>query len=162
MKGEHYTAYRLSHGPINLHNQPNHMQICASLIRHGSTGESVANGSSVSNGHPVLPASTDRQAFESTWYCEIRNYDFNNPTFKGGFPSNCQNVNGHFTQVVWKDTRQLGCGRATCTIKSAIREHTGYADMPPLATVNTRMYLFYIKKFSVRNATGDVTFYVGL
>ena len=56
----------------------------------------MADRWSVSNGHPVLPASTDRQAFESTWYCEIRNYDFNNPTFKGGFTSNCQNVKRPF------------------------------------------------------------------
>jgi len=87
------------------------------LDKHGvQSGENMADRWSESNGRAMLPASTDRQAFENTWYCEIKNYDFNNPTFKGGFTSNCQNVNGHFTQVVWKDTRQLGCGRATCTI----------------------------------------------
>ena len=25
-------------------------------------------------------------------------------------------MTGHFTQVVWKDSRQLGCGKQTCTI----------------------------------------------
>ena len=54
---------------------------------------------------------SDKDAFERSWYCEINNYDFNNPQFKGGFTQNCRNVNGHFTEVVWKDTCQLGCGR---------------------------------------------------
>jgi uncharacterized protein YkwD len=106
------------------------------LDRHGSTGENMADRWSESNGHPVLPASTDRQAFENTWYCEIRNYDFNNPTFKGGFTSNCQNVNGHFTQVIWKDTRQLGCGRAICTINGHQGTHWVCRYAPP-GNVNT-------------------------
>jgi uncharacterized protein YkwD len=89
------------------------------LNAHGSdatTGENMANAWSEMNGAPVTPALSDRDAFEQTWYCEVNNYDFNNPVFKGGFTTNCQNVNGHFTQVVWKDTAFLGCGRATCDI----------------------------------------------
>ena len=127
------------------------------LDKHGSTGENMADSWSEINGHPVLPASTDRRAFENTWYCENKNYDFVNPTFKGGFTSNCQNVNGHFTQVVWKDTRELGCRRATCTINGHQRTHW-VCRYAPLATSILRMYLFYSKKSSVRNATGDVTF----
>jgi hypothetical protein len=87
------------------------------LDKHGTTGENLANAWQEISGSPVLPALTDRQAFEKTWYCEIKNYDFRSPEFKGGFTSNCKDVNGHFTQVVWKDTCQLGCGRATCDIK---------------------------------------------
>jgi hypothetical protein len=89
------------------------------LNKHGNPpgiGENLANAWAESNGNPVLPAKTDRDAFEQGWYCEINNYDFNNPVFKGGFASNCQDVNGHFTQVVWKDTEFLGCGRAECNI----------------------------------------------
>jgi uncharacterized protein YkwD len=84
---------------------------------HGSKGENMADRFTVDgSGNPVLPAATDREAFEKTWYCEVNNYDFNNPQFKGGFTENCKDVNGHFTQVVWKNTCQLGCGRATCDI----------------------------------------------
>ncbi|WP_067170068.1 CAP family protein [Microtetraspora niveoalba] len=41
------------------------------------------------------------------WYDTIKDYDFDNP----GFSS----VTGFFTQVVWKSSTQLGCGRATRT-----------------------------------------------
>ena len=84
----------------------------------GSDGENLADAWRIdNNGQPVLPALSDKDAFEKTWYCEVVNYDFNNPVFKPGFTTDCKVVNGHFTQVVWKDTCRLGCGRATCTLK---------------------------------------------
>jgi len=39
-----------------------------------------------------------------SWYEEIHSYDFANPGFKSG--------TGHFTQVVWKNSKQIGCGVA--------------------------------------------------
>ena len=46
------------------------------------------------------------------WYNEIVDYDFEAATFTSG--------TGHFTQVVWKNTKQMGCGFACsnnyCTI----------------------------------------------
>ena len=39
------------------------------------------------------------------WYSEVSLYDFNNPGYKSGV--------GHFTQLVWKGSKQLGCG-ASC------------------------------------------------
>ncbi|KAH6943230.1 hypothetical protein HPB50_017956 [Hyalomma asiaticum] len=46
---------------------------------------------------------TGRMPVES-WYNEIDMYDFNHPGFKSG--------TGHFTQVVWKNSRRLGTGVA--------------------------------------------------
>jgi len=40
------------------------------------------------------------------WYAESAEYKFTAP----GFASNT----GHFTQVVWRGSTQLGCGRAQC------------------------------------------------
>lgn len=40
------------------------------------------------------------------WFREKSNYDFR----RGGFSMTA----GHFTQLVWKGSRRLGCGTATC------------------------------------------------
>ncbi|XP_037632657.1 Golgi-associated plant pathogenesis-related protein 1-like isoform X2 [Sebastes umbrosus] len=47
---------------------------------------------------------TGKEAVDS-WYNEIKDYNWSNP----GFSSNT----GHFTQVVWKDSTELGVGLAT-------------------------------------------------
>jgi pathogenesis-related protein 1 len=43
------------------------------------------------------------------WYDEIRSYDFATGASKDG------GVIGHFTQVVWKGTSEVGCGIAQCS-----------------------------------------------
>jgi len=40
------------------------------------------------------------------WYREVDKYDFSKPGFVHGI--------GHFTQMVWKNTKQVGCGVAQC------------------------------------------------
>ncbi len=40
-----------------------------------------------------------------TWYDEIKDYNFNNPSQKTG-------VVGHFTQLVWKGSKEVGIGCA--------------------------------------------------
>ena len=40
------------------------------------------------------------------WYGEIKNYNYNDPKLTSD--------SGHFTQVVWKDSTEIGCGQATC------------------------------------------------
>ncbi|KAJ8388814.1 hypothetical protein AAFF_G00130470 [Aldrovandia affinis] len=47
---------------------------------------------------------TGKEAVDN-WYSEIKDYNFSSP----GFASNT----GHFTQVVWKDTTEVGVGLAT-------------------------------------------------
>lgn len=38
------------------------------------------------------------------WYAEVSQYDFSNPHYISG--------TGHFTQLVWKSSKQIGCGAA--------------------------------------------------
>jgi uncharacterized protein YkwD len=40
------------------------------------------------------------------WYAEVSKYNFGSPAWS--------NAVGHFTQVVWRATTQVGCGVATC------------------------------------------------
>ncbi|XP_035855724.1 Golgi-associated plant pathogenesis-related protein 1-like [Sander lucioperca] len=47
---------------------------------------------------------TEKEAVDS-WYSEIKDYNWSSP----GFSSET----GHFTQVVWKDSKELGVGIAT-------------------------------------------------
>ncbi|XP_073676045.1 Golgi-associated plant pathogenesis-related protein 1 [Garra rufa] len=47
---------------------------------------------------------TGKEAVDS-WYSEIKDYDFSSPGFTSG--------TGHFTQVVWKSSTELGVGLAT-------------------------------------------------
>ena len=45
--------------------------------------------------------------FINDWYGEISAYDFTTGTSTGGDI-------GHFTQVVWKSTKHVGCALASC------------------------------------------------
>ena len=65
-------------------------------------GESLGENLYFCSGYGA-PCLTAEKAVKS-WYDEIKYYNFNRPSF--------QNV-GHFTQVVWKGTTQLGCGYAS-------------------------------------------------
>ena len=40
------------------------------------------------------------------WYGEISSYNFNTPKYS--------NAVGHFTQVIWRESKQLGCGMSVC------------------------------------------------
>lgn len=61
----------------------------------GPTGENLAMG------YPNATANVD------AWALERKMYDFRGPT---GFSSET----GHFTQVVWRNTTSVGCGRRDC------------------------------------------------
>lgn len=46
----------------------------------------------------------------SDWYSEVKYYNFDAPGWQGG-------VAGHFTQMVWKATKRIGCGVCWCKKK---------------------------------------------
>ena len=64
--------------------------------------------SSTSNGENLAQGTTGSYSvasFVNDWYSEISAYDFTSGTGDG---------TGHFTQVVWKATKQVGCGLTHC------------------------------------------------
>ena len=70
------------------------MLITIFLWQGGPTGENLAAG--YANASNAVDA----------WADEREAYDFNNPGFS--------EATGHFTQVVWKATTTVGCGRVDC------------------------------------------------
>jgi len=46
------------------------------------------------------------QGAVDNWYREISQYNFNAPAYS--------NAVGHFTQLIWRNSKQLGCGMAVC------------------------------------------------
>jgi uncharacterized protein YkwD len=63
----------------------------------GPHGENLAAGTT---------GTLDAAAVVGMWYDEVKRYSF----ASGGFSTKT----GHFTQVVWRGTRLLGCGRSQC------------------------------------------------
>ena len=64
-------------------------------------------------------------AMTTTWYDEIKDYNFNKPGFKNG--------TGHFTQVVWKGSKQVGFGYA----QSSDGDYFGVANYFHAGNMNT-------------------------
>jgi uncharacterized protein YkwD len=71
--------------------------------------------------------STAKQAFE-LWSSEVKNYNRK--------ANRCQGPCGHYTQVVWSDTKQVGCGVA----RGAGREIWVCEYSPPGNYVGQRPY----------------------
>nr|XP_046241962.1 Golgi-associated plant pathogenesis-related protein 1 isoform X1 [Scatophagus argus] len=107
---ETHNAYRAKHNapPMTFNSElsasaqkwADHL-LAISALQHSDTkdGENIYNMFSSST-----IKLTGKEAVDS-WYSEIKDYKWSNP----GFSSNT----GHFTQVVWKDSTQLGVGLAT-------------------------------------------------
>ncbi|CAN9512771.1 unnamed protein product [Ophioblennius macclurei] len=107
---ESHNAYRNAHGaqPLTLNGE---LTATAQKWADHLLKESKLAHSSTNDGENVFYMSssesvnlTGKEAVDS-WYAEIKDYDFKNP----GFKSNT----GHFTQVVWNSSTELGVGMAT-------------------------------------------------
>ncbi|KAF7723030.1 hypothetical protein EC973_002406 [Apophysomyces ossiformis] len=67
---------------------------CVFKHSYGKYGENLAYG--YSSWNEAITA----------WYDEYKLYNYNNPGFSG--------KTGHFTQIVWKGTTEIGCGVTDC------------------------------------------------
>ena len=74
-------------------------------------------------GAPASPAHV-----VDTWAGESRNYDYNS--------NKCRGVCGHYTQIVWSGTKEVGCAVA----RSRVREVWVCNYSPPGNFVNMRPY----------------------
>ena len=74
-----------------------HARGCGLVHSGGAYGENLAAGTA---------GTLDAAAIVGMWYDEGKRYSFGS----GGFSMKT----GHFTQVVWRGTKELGCGRASC------------------------------------------------
>ncbi|OAQ30104.1 PR-1-like protein [Linnemannia elongata AG-77] len=70
------------------------LQPCEFKHSGGKYGENLAAG------YKDFPTAVQ------AWYDEIKSYNFATPGFTGG--------TGHFTQVVWKSSKTLGCAKRIC------------------------------------------------
>jgi len=97
-----HNTYRALHGvpPVTWS-----ATVAASAQAWADTCPSTHSGSGY--GENIAWATTDigESAVVQLWYDEESLYDYSNP----GFSSDT----GHFTQVVWKGTMEIGCGFAT-------------------------------------------------
>ena len=79
----------------------------------GPYGENIywAGPLSFSDG-TSLPQEISDQEVVDAWGNEIKYYDY--------ATNSCHGVCGHYTQVVWKSTKEVGCGMASCPDKGQI------------------------------------------
>ncbi|KAG7314644.1 hypothetical protein KOW79_021947 [Hemibagrus wyckioides] len=105
-----HNEYRSKHGAPPLTLDPNLNQsaqawaqnlLSIKTLKHSNTKV----GENLYYTYSSPPKKVPGRAAVDSWYNEIKKYDFNKPGFISG--------TGHFTQVVWKDSKQLGVGMAT-------------------------------------------------
>ena len=76
-------------------------------------GENIYKATPImwSDGRRELQQKTPKHVTDS-WGNEIKDYDYTS--------NSCSGVCGHYTQVVWKDTKEVGCAMSVCGDKSQI------------------------------------------
>ncbi|KAE9375367.1 PR-1-like protein, partial [Stipitochalara longipes BDJ] len=74
---------------------------CVWTHSNAATGQQLPYGENVFGGYPTIADGID------CWGLERVNYNWNNPGFSES--------TGHFTQIVWKTSTQVGCSRTLCS-----------------------------------------------
>jgi pathogenesis-related protein 1 len=101
---------------------------CSNTLTHSSSQERNGWGENLAmvGGVGSAPAGSAQQAVD-LWESEIECYTFG--AFQGGVNATCSSACsryggcGHYTQVVWRKTRRVGCGVAECMSGSTKRSY---------------------------------------
>jgi pathogenesis-related protein 1 len=73
----------------------------------GSYGENIYYAGPLQQGDGISsPQQVVEQDVVDSWGNEVKNYDYES--------NSCHSVCGHYTQVVWKSTTEVGCGMVVC------------------------------------------------
>lgn len=97
-----------------------HASHCEFRHSHSHYGENLAMG------YPTITAAIH------AWYAEKDHYHYWNPGFSYD--------TGHFTQVVWKSTRKVGCGYADCDRENGKKWKLWVCEYSPAGNVVNRGY----------------------
>jgi pathogenesis-related protein 1 len=101
---------------------------CSTTLQHSSSQERNGWGENLAmvGGFGSAPAGSAQQAVD-LWESELDCYTFG--AFQSGVNATCSNACsryggcGHYTQLVWRKTRRVGCGVAECTSGSTKRSY---------------------------------------
>lgn len=78
-------------------------------------------------GQNLVAGSSSPAAGVRAWYSEIQYYDYTKPRFS--------KKTGHFTQLIWKSSRELGCAWVNCGGKNGTPGHFLVCNYTPPGNV---------------------------
>ncbi|KAI8047913.1 CAP domain-containing protein [Thamnidium elegans] len=96
-----HNKYRALHGSPAL----NWSKKLAAYANQWS-GKCIFNSGSIHYGENTAGRSSSWPQTIEAWYNEEKKYNYKNPGFNS--------TTGHFTQLVWKNTKQVGCAFSYC------------------------------------------------
>ncbi|NEP08971.1 MAG: secretion protein [Symploca sp. SIO2C1] len=121
-----HNSYRSTHNSPNMTESTSLNNSAQSWAEHlASTG--AFEHSDTKAGENIYASYTTASSIDATnlanqavtsWYNEVSDYDYANPGFSG--------KTGHFTQVVWKNSTELGCGAAQGVATLGGRKYTAF------------------------------------
>lgn len=97
-----------------------HASQCQFKHSHLGFGENIAAG---------YPSVTDAI---NSWYGEVKNYSYLAPGFSY--------KTGHFTQVVWRETKRIGCANVACNGSKGTPGHFLVCEYSPAGNVLGKQY----------------------
>ena len=103
-----HNRYRAKHNSPPLRYSQRASVVAQRWANHLAKQKAMQHGDHEGMGQNLAWASGKELTGEGAtdmWYREIEQYNFNNPGFASG--------TGHFTQLVWAETREVGMGKAS-------------------------------------------------